>query len=105
MAYSVVQSNSFEQSYKQTIEYLVQKAHSPQAAAHLFNEMQRLVDVLEVTPFIRKVSNKPYLANRNLREFYLMNYVVVYAVDGDAVILLNLFHQSQDYGDLRYWEE
>ena len=105
MAYSVVQSNSFEQSYKQTIEYLAQKAHSLQAAAHLFNEMQHMVDVLEVTPFIRKVSNKPYLANRNLREFYIMNYVVVYAVDGDAVVLLNLFHQSQDYGDPRYWEE
>ena len=105
MAFSVVRSDSFEKSYKQTIEYLVQKAHSPQAAVHLFNEMQRMVDVLEVAPFIRKISNKPYLANRDLREFYLMNYVVVYAIDGDSVILINLFHQSQDYNNLRYWEE
>ena len=105
MAFSVIQSNSFERSYRQKIEHLVQEAHSPQAATHLYNELQRIADVLEVAPYIRRVSSKPFLAKRNLREFYFMNYAVVYAIDGDSVILLNLFHQSQDYGDPRYWEE
>ena len=48
-------------------------------------------------PAIKAVSKKPELRRLGYREYFGENYVIVYRVQEDAVYLLRLFHQSQDY--------
>ena len=84
--------------------YLTTRLGNPQAAERLMREIDRITEILQSTPLIHRVSTKPFLAEQGLREHFVLNYVIVYKVEEDAVILVNLFHQTQDYESSRYWE-
>ena len=34
-----------------------------------------------------------------------MNYIVVYLIDGDVIMFVNLFHRTQEYDSERYWKD
>lgn len=103
MAYSVERTDTFEKSYDRALGYLAENLASPSAAKRLMSEIQRVADILQSTPYIKAVSSKPFLANNDLREYYLANYVIVYQVEGNVVTLINLFHQTQDYESPLHW--
>ena len=105
MAYSVIRTDTFETSYDQCIGYLAINLASPQAATRFMSEIDHVASILESTPFVRGISEKRYLAERRLREYFVMNYVVVYRIDEDVVTFVNLFHQTQEYDSERYWED
>ena len=97
MTYKVVQSEEFEASLLDELRYLVETLSATNAAERMLECLDNLVSLLETSPLLKAVSTKPYLKERNLREYYFLNYVVLYLVDGNEVMLVNLFHQSQDY--------
>ncbi|MBQ9003380.1 MAG: type II toxin-antitoxin system RelE/ParE family toxin [Eggerthellaceae bacterium] len=78
---------------------------SLRAVDRLVSAIDNMVSILECTPYIKAISEKPFLAERGLREYFVMNYVVVYRVGGSIVTLVNLFHQTQQYDSERYWED
>ena len=104
MAYSVRQTDAFENSYDRALGYLAVNLASPGAAKRLMREVQQVAETLQNTPYIKAVSSKPFLAENDLREYYLASYVIVYQIEGNVVTLVNLFHQTQDYESPSHWE-
>ena len=77
MVYRVEQSPRFEGALFETLDYLTSKLRSDSAAQNFVEEVDLLQELLAATLFIKAVSQKPFLAKRNLREYYLSNYVVL----------------------------
>ena len=59
MGYTVNKSLRFECDYDDILAYLVDDLKSPRSALALINEMDRVIDFLETTPFANSVSTKP----------------------------------------------
>ena len=97
MGYTVNKSLRFECDYDDILAYLVDDLKSPRSALALINEMDRVIDFLETTPFANSVSTKPTLAKNEYREMTVKSYVVVYRVQESIVHLVRMFHQNQRY--------
>ena len=104
MAYKVSHTDSFERDYRTVVDYLTRE-HGHQSAKRLVMELGNVASILEETPFIRAVSRKPSLERRNLREFFIGSYTLVYAIADEEVLFVRLFHQLQQYDDSWYWDE
>ena len=103
MVYNVVRTDSFENDYDRILGYLCHVLNSPSAASRLMDEVGHAAEAVEHTPFVRTISSKPHLAERELREYFILGYVIVYQVIGDQVVFVRMFHQSQLYDSERYW--
>lgn len=97
MGYTINKSLHFECDYDDILAYLVDDLKSPRAALALINEMDKVIDFLETTPFANSVSMKPALTKNEYREKMVKSYVVVYRVQGQIVHLVRMFHQTQRY--------
>ena len=107
MAYKVLREDSFEHDYIQAVDYLAEQLHGPQAAKHFILSMRNAASVLQATPFVCAISTKGILADYEMREYFVDNYVIVYRIDEKEhqVKLHRLFHQLQQYDDEWYWKE
>ena len=65
MGYTVNKSLRFECDYDDILAYLVDDLKSPRSALALINEIDRVIDFLETTPFANSVSTKPTLAKKD----------------------------------------
>lgn len=91
MGYTVNKSLRFECDYDDILAYLVDDLKSPRSALALINEMDRVIDFLETTPFANSVSTKPTLAKNEYREMTVKSYVVVYEFKSRSCILSACF--------------
>ena len=105
MAYSVIRTDSFESDLDHILDHLVNTLKSSSGAKRLMKDLTNISSILEETPFIGAVSKKRFLSARSLREHFFLSYALIYRVDEDKVILVDLFHQTQDYNSQRYWDD
>lgn len=97
MAYEVVSLAKFELEFESIIMYLVDILGTLKAACNLIEGLENMRSVLEVTPEIKAISKKPSLNQHQYREYLVKNYVVVYRVDGNKVLLEHIFHSKQNF--------
>ena len=60
----------------------------------------RQVDFVRGNPELHALSRMPELAAKGYRPLFVKNYVALYKVHDDAVVIAHIFHQSQDYARL-----
>jgi len=97
MAYRVLYTDSFEREYDEIVCYHIDHIKSPKAAADFVDAMDHALSLLAEMPAANAISTKPGFYGLELREHLVKNYVLVYRIEEDAVYLLHLFHQSQDF--------
>jgi len=97
MEYSLLITESFKQDVMETIGYLADNLGSPSAACRLFDAIDDAIGLIRCMPEMHAISTKPRLCDCGIRECLVRNYVIAYRVDGANVIVLRLFHQTQDY--------
>lgn len=100
MAYKVVATTTFLREYRSIIDYHLGTLHAPQAARSLIEELDNMHSILASTPEVRAVSRKEALFNKQLREYLVRNYVVVYRIEDRGVYLVHMFHQLQNFEEL-----
>lgn len=99
MAYKIIEMPRFQTGYSYALDYLTYTLGSPQAANHLMDEMDKAISIIEVDPYIKALSMKDILEGLDIREYLVMNYVVLYRVYEElgVVEFLDFYHQMQDY--------
>ena len=97
MAHSFVATEAFERDYDSALAYIAYELGAPRAASRMIDMMQRSVDKITENPLINAVSAKSTLEALEYREELVGNYVMLYRVEGDAIVAKRLFHMSQDY--------
>ncbi|MBQ9955220.1 MAG: type II toxin-antitoxin system RelE/ParE family toxin [Eggerthellaceae bacterium] len=95
--YSLVVTAAFERDYDDALAYLTYNLKSPQAATRLMDEMDKAFAQIAGNPLINAISRKPSLARLEYREQRAANYVLLYGIEGDDVVVKRLFHMSQAY--------
>lgn len=95
MAYKIKRTDAFASDFEEAVGYLVLELKSPQAAENLIRELRDRSEILEHNPYVYAVSRRPVLRARGIRELLVRSYVAIYVVEGDAVIFLRFFHQTQ----------
>lgn len=82
------------------VEYLMNELKSKQAAEHFLRDLEEAFSVVCSSPEIYAVSQEPRLKKEGYRPCLFMNYIALYRIDGNKVIVAHIFHSSQDYAKL-----
>ena len=100
MACRAVILESAAREYEEIVSYLADVLGSPGAAAGFADEFDRQLSLVRSSPEMHALSRMPELAARGYRVMLVGSYAALYKVDGDAVVVAHVFHQSQDYAKL-----
>lgn len=100
MEYDVIWSFSAERDRDRIVEYLLYDLASPQAAKHVLDALDAMIDALSDNPMLFAVSREPRLQRMEYRKYLFMNYIVLYRIEDDTVKVGRMFHTSQDYARL-----
>ena len=69
---------------------------SPNAASEHIDAFMSVADRISDSPEMRAISTQPSLACRNLRPYFVKNYVILYSYDGNTALIHRVFHAWQD---------
>lgn len=82
------------------LSYLVGELKVTDAASRFLDELNRVLATLPSTPKAYPLSRERHLRALGYRFFLVMRYVVLYKVVGDRIVVVRVFHGSQDYARL-----
>ncbi|MGN0287941.1 MAG: type II toxin-antitoxin system RelE/ParE family toxin [Atopobiaceae bacterium] len=97
MAYRYVMLPRAQADYEAIVRYLAVDLGSPGAARHFVDEFNRKISAVCINPQMYSVSRMEPVARLGFRPMRVLNYVVLYTVEGRTVILAHIFHSAQDY--------
>lgn len=100
MAYRRVILKSAQVEYREIVAYLAEVLKSPQAAVRFMNEFDYQLDLIAENPELFSLSRMPELAARGYRTAHVNNYLMLYKIQDQSVVVAHVFHQSQDYARL-----
>ena len=70
---------------------------NPKAASDFADEFDRQAELVRENPELHALSRVPEAAVKGYRVFLAKRYVVLYEIDGNRVVIVHLFHQTQNY--------
>lgn len=100
MTYNKVILTEAQQEYRDIVGYMVGVLKSPQAAKGFMDEFDRQIDLIAENPELFSLSRLPELAARGYRAAPVKNYLVLYKMHDDNVVIAHIVHQLQDYARL-----
>ena len=100
MPREVVVAEEASRDIDSIIDYLCRGLATPSAASDPLDAYDEFVGVIGAFPEAYPLCDDRYLAGLGYRKALLKNYVALYRVADDAVVIARVFHQSQDYARL-----
>ncbi len=99
MVYKLNVTEHADELLDRSVYHLIYRLKNKQAAKHLLDCINAIYDRLEVEPFQFPECRDVYLAKKGYREAVVpqMNYVVIFDVRADAVNIVGIFHQLENY--------
>lgn len=99
MGYKLIISEYAAELLDNLIYYLLYRLKNEQAAKHLSDGIDSIYDRLETNPLQFPLSRDIYLANNGYHEAVVpqMDYIVIFGVKADAVNVVGVFHQLENY--------
>lgn len=99
MGYRLKVTEHAEELLSDLVYYLIYHLKNEHAAAHLFDEIEKIYIRLEENPYQFPKSRDTYLNRLEYREAVLtdMDYVIVYRIEEDHIYVLGIFHQLENY--------
>ena len=99
MAYKLNVTEHAGELLDNLVYHLIYRLKNEQAAKHLLDSIDAVYDRLEVTPFQFPECRDTYLAEKGYREAVVpqMNYIIIFNVRADAVNVVGIFHQLENY--------
>lgn len=100
MAYRKVILAEAQQEYRDIVGYLVGMVQSEQAARNFIEEFDKQVNLVAESPELYGLSRVPELAERGYRCAPVNNYIALYKVADDRIVVCRIIHKSRDYARL-----
>lgn len=100
MAYKRKILEEAAREYREIVSYLATVLCSPDAARGFMDEFEHQLDLVCDMPELYGLSRMKELAALGYRPMRVKNYVALYKIVDDAVVIAHVFHQSQDYAKL-----
>ncbi|MBR6309094.1 MAG: type II toxin-antitoxin system RelE/ParE family toxin [Lachnospiraceae bacterium] len=102
MAYRVVLTEDAEADLDGFIKYLLFEKESEQAATNVLEDFLATKDNLSRVAGSLKLCENPRLRKLGYRRINFLShrYFMLYRIEGDMVIVDNIFHELQDYENM-----
>ena len=99
MAYKLIITEKAEELLDNLIYHLIYRLKNTQAAAHLFDSIDRIYDRLEENPFQFSESRDVNLQRGGYQEAVLtdMDCVIIFRIEETSVYVTGIFHQLENY--------
>lgn len=99
MGYKVIITKRAEELIDKLLNYLLLNLKNKQAAFHLLDAIEKIYDRLEENPLQFPICQDIYLESKGYREVIIpeMDYIIVFQVVNDEVIIMGAFHQLENY--------
>lgn len=99
MEYNVFISDDAETDLDNFIGYLLYEKKSEQAARNLLDDFEITKQILTQVAGSLKDCENPWLKEHKYKRinFTSHNYFMLYRIEGNKVIIDNIFHELQDY--------
>lgn len=88
---------AFRNELKAIHRYIHESLANPSAAARLVAEVKHGISRLASNPETGSELSFIFQTEIKLRRIVIRNYIVIYRVSSDAVLIEHIFHGSQDY--------
>lgn len=97
--YNVQLTSEAENDLDNFVYYLWFNLENPQAAKHLIDDFEKTKEKLSTVAASINFCENPKLAALGYRKFNFlkMKYFMLYRIEGNNVVVDNIFHQLQDY--------
>ena len=97
--YKVQMSPRAKADLRNRISYLVNVKKNPQAASSLMADFRKTRTNLETIAGSIKEPDSDILKSRNLKRinFREHDYFILYRIDGDSVMIMNIFHALENF--------
>lgn len=108
MTYEVVLTKDAENDLDNFIQYLLFEKHSKQAAANVLQDFENTKRSLEKIASSLKLCDNLRLRKLGYRRinFERHRYFMLYRIEGERIIVDNIFHELQDFeGTMNYIQE
>ena len=89
-----------ESELEEIVSYLCDILGSPSAARSFLDDFIGQVDAICEHPIMRPLSHLPELVALGYRSAPVGNYLFLYRVTDDWIVVAHVLHQSQDYARL-----
>lgn len=96
MGYRLIPRQRFQNDLDDALFYLAVKQSSPIAAVSFEAKLEKAFERLRDNPQLYSVSSEPGFCRRHIRKALVGDYLILYTVIGNEVLLLRLLHQKQD---------
>lgn len=100
MGYKILETAHARADLREICSYISGALENPIAAAAFIEELEKCYDILEQLPYTYEQCRDGHLRARGYRRAIIKNYVMIYKVTDDSVIILRFFHGSRDYEKL-----
>lgn len=97
MGYKLIALETAQREYDSILYYLAEVLKSPHAAAAFHHEFTEKLRTIVETPEAMPLSHNEKLATKGYRTLRVKRYIALYRIDGNAVVLEHIFHQTQSY--------
>lgn len=99
MVYKLNVTEHADELLDSLVYHLLYCLKNEQAAKHLLDSIDVIYDRLETNPFQFPECRDAYLAKKGYREAVVsqMNYIIIFDVRADAVNVVGIFHQLENY--------
>lgn len=96
--YRVIFSNKAMEMERKLVDYLINVICSSQAAIHLLDEIDKVIERLQENPYQFPKVRLPYVdARYRMVTISTMNYIVIYKISNEIVYIMGIFHSTENY--------
>jgi len=101
MTYKVIVTERAEEQLNTIIRYILVQFNNKDAAGSVLSDVLKTYDKLEYIVGSAQLCNDPYLAAKGYYRISLEkhNYLLLYRIHGDEVIVNGIFHMLENYQD------
>ena len=101
MTYKLIVTKEMHRLLDKNINYLIYKLKSKQSAKHLLDSVENIYSKIIDNPRIYRESEDLVLKSLHYHEAKIpdMNYVIIYRILDDTVVVLGIFHCLEDYSN------
>lgn len=100
MGFRVELARAAERDRDGVVEYLLKGTASKASAVAFLDGLETVLGHLKDYPLMYPLSQEPRLARMGYRKALFGNYLALYRLEGERVIVARIFHQRRDYAKL-----
>jgi toxin ParE1/3/4 len=98
--YKLKITNLAQNDLESIVAYIAEQLGNPSAAGNFLDKVEESYKNLKSNPLIYPISNNEKLAGEGFRKAIINNYILMFKILDDVVVVYRIFYSGRDYEKL-----